>query len=126
MVDCLGGCERILKTPIPIAYSIHIKQLLLIYCLSLPFQVVNDLDWWTAPVVCVISFTVFGIEAIGIEIENPFGRDPNDLPLDNICKTMQTNIEELITFAPCVRHWKEGTRQETEKNGETSRRTKNS
>jgi ion channel-forming bestrophin family protein len=105
MVDCLGGCERILKTPIPLAYSIHIKQLLLIYCLSLPFQVVNELDWWTAPVVCVISFTVFGIEAIGIEIENPFGQDPNDLPLDTICKTMQTNIEELITFAPCVRHW---------------------
>lgn len=110
MVDALGGCERILKTPIPLAYSIHLKQLLLIYCLSLPFQVVNELDWWTAPVVCVISFTVFGIEAIGIEIENPFGRDPNDLPLDDICKTMQTNMKELITFAPCVRHWQEGKR----------------
>jgi putative membrane protein len=114
MVDCLGGCERILKTPIPLAYSIHIKQLLLIYCLSLPFQVVNDLDWWTAPIVAVISFTVFGIEAIGLEIENPFGRDPNDLPLDNICKIMQTNIEELISFAPCARHWEEGKRQEAE------------
>jgi putative membrane protein len=105
MVDVLGGCERILKTPIPLAYSIHLKQLLLIYCLSLPFQIVNDLEWWTALIVCVISFTVFGIEEIGIEIENPFGRDPNDLPLDRICKTMQTNIEELISLAPCVRHW---------------------
>jgi putative membrane protein len=105
MVDVLGGCERILKTPIPLAYSIHLKQLLLIYCLTLPFQVVRDLEWWTAPIVGVIGFTVFGIEAIGIEIENPFGHDSNDLPLDNICNTMQTNIEELITLAPCVRHW---------------------
>lgn len=106
MVDVLGSCERILKTPIPLAYAIHLKQLLLIYCLSLPFQIVNDLNWWTGLVVGVISFTVFGIEEIGIEIENPFGYDANDLPLDTICATMQRNIEDLITLAPCVRHWR--------------------
>lgn len=100
MVDGLGGCERILKTPIPLAYAIHLKQLLLIYCLSLPFQMVMDLNWWTAVVVGVISFAVFGIEEIGIEIENPFGKDPNDLPLDRICDTMQRNIEDLISLSP--------------------------
>ena len=98
MVDVLGGCERILKTPIPVAYSIHLKQLLLIYCLTLPFQLVTELAWWTAPIVSVISFTVFGIEQI--EIENPFGLDANDLPLESICKTIQINIEELINFIP--------------------------
>lgn len=106
MVDVLGSCERILKTPIPLAYSIHLKQLLLLYCLSLPFPMVNDLHWWTAAVVGLISFAVFGIEEIGIEIENPFGYDANDLPLDTICATMERNIEDLITLAPCVRHWK--------------------
>lgn len=106
MVEALGACERILKTPIPLAYSIHLKQLLLIYCLSLPFQIVEEFQWGTAIIVSLISFTVFGIEEIGIEIENPFGRDPNDLPLDQICNTMQVNIEDLITLAPCVRHWK--------------------
>lgn len=100
MVDVLGGCERILKTPIPVAYSIHLKQLLLIYCLALPFQLVTELTWWTAPIVSIISFTVFGIEQIGIEIENPFGLDANDLPLESICKTIQINIEELINFIP--------------------------
>jgi putative membrane protein len=49
---------------------------------------------------------VFGVEAIGIEIENPFGKDPNDLPLDNICQTMEINIEDLISLAPSVRHWR--------------------
>lgn len=106
MVDVLGSCERILKTPIPLAYSIHLKQLLLLYCLSLPFPMVNDLHWWTAFIVGLISFAVFGIEEIGIEIENPFGYDYNDLPLDTICNTMQRNIEDLITLSPCVRHWK--------------------
>ena len=106
MVDVLGSCERILKTPIPLGYAIHLKQLLLIYCLSLPFQIVNELNWLTGLVVGLISFTVFGIEQIGIEIENPFGYDSNDLPLDTICNTMQRNIEDLITLAPCVRHWR--------------------
>ena len=105
MVDVLGACERILKTPIPLAYSIHLKQLLLIYCLSLPFQLVDGLNWWTGFVTGLISFAVFGIEEIGIEIENPFGYDANDLPLDTICATMQRNIEDLITLAPCVRNW---------------------
>ncbi len=106
MVDVLGNCERILKTPIPLAYAIHLKQLLLIYCLLLPFPMVNELHWWTGLVVGLISFTVFGVEEIGLEIENPFGHDANDLPLDTICSTMQRNIEDLITLAPCLRHWK--------------------
>ncbi len=102
MVDTVGGCERILKTPIPLAYAIHLKQLLLIYCLLLPFQLINDLGWWTGAIVGLISFTLFDIEAIGIEIENPFGYDPNDLPLDAICITILRNIEDLITFTPSI------------------------
>jgi ion channel-forming bestrophin family protein len=95
LVDSLGGCERILKTPIPLAYSIHLKQLLIIYCLSLPFQFVGILVWWTIPVVMLVSFTLFGIEEIGIEIENPFGNDKNDLPLDDICQNIKNYIAEL-------------------------------
>ncbi|HEY9876146.1 MAG TPA: bestrophin family ion channel [Candidatus Obscuribacterales bacterium] len=100
MVDVLGGCERILKTPMPMAYAIHLKQMLLIYCLLLPFQLVHDLSWATGPIVALISFTLFGIEEIGVEIENPFGHDANDLPLDAICATMRRNIEDLITLSP--------------------------
>ncbi|WP_416667701.1 bestrophin family protein [Egbenema bharatensis] len=100
MVDCLGSCERILKTPIPLAYAIHLKQLLLIYCLLLPFQFVNDLNGWTILLVAIISFSLLGIEEIGIEIENPFGRDPNDLKLDAFCETMKRNIDDLITIEP--------------------------
>ena len=102
MVDMLGGCERILKTPMPLAYAIHLKQLLLIYCLLLPFQIVHNLDLWTGPIVALIAFTLFGIEEIGIEIEDPFGHDPNDLPLDAICTGIQRNMEDLISLSPSV------------------------
>ncbi len=96
MVDALGACERILMTPIPLAYALHLKQLLLIHCLLLPFQMVQGLGWLTGPIVALLSFMLFGIEEIGIEIENPFGRDPNDLPLDLICAKMQHNIDDLL------------------------------
>ncbi len=103
LVDMLGTCERILRTPMPLAYAIHLKQLLVLFCLLLPFQVVDELKWWTAPAVAVVSFTLFGIEAIGVEIENPFGTDPNDLPLDKICETIEQNIDDLICMEPHYR-----------------------
>jgi len=102
LVDNLGACERILKTPMPLAYAIHLKQLLLLYCFLLPFQIVANLHWWTGLISALVSFTLLGIEAIGLEIENPFGYDENDLPLDAICKTMRLNIDDLISLTPTV------------------------
>ena len=102
LVDNLGACERILKTPMPLAYAIHLKQLLLLYCFLLPFQIVQSLGWWTGFISALVSFTLLGIEAIGLEIENPFGYDENDLPLDAICKTMKRNIDDLISLTPTV------------------------
>jgi putative membrane protein len=102
LVDNLGACERILKTPMPLAYAIHLKQLLLLYCLLLPFQMVDKLVWWTGFINALVSFTLLGIEAIGLEIENPFGYDANDLPLDAICNTMKRNMEDLISLTPSI------------------------
>lgn len=102
LVDVVGGCERILKTPLPLSYSIHLKQLLVMYCVALPFQVVGELNWWTVPVVALVAFAVFGVEEIGLEIENPFGCDLNDLPLNTICQTMERNIQDLITLTPSI------------------------
>lgn len=92
----LGGCERILTTPLPWAYTIHLRHLLILYCFALPFQMVLPLGWWTIPVVGIVSFSLLGVEEIGVEIENPFGHDPNDLRLDNFCDELQRDLEELI------------------------------
>jgi putative membrane protein len=96
LLEAVTTCERILLTPIPLAYAIYLKRLLLIYCLSLPFQVVDTLHWWTTPIAIILSFVLLGIEEIGTEIENPFGNDANDLPLEEICTTILDNIEDLI------------------------------
>ncbi|MFN3362077.1 MAG: bestrophin family protein [Pseudanabaenaceae cyanobacterium] len=100
LVDALGICERVQKTPIPAAYSIHLKQILLIYCVFLPFQIVDAFGWITGLATVMVTFVLLGIEEIAEEIEDPFGTDPNDLPLDQICHNINRNIEDLISLAP--------------------------
>jgi len=96
LIDMIGGCERILKTPLPFSYGIHLKQLLFLYNILLPFQSIEVLGWSTIPFVTIVSYMLYGIEAIALEIENPFGRDKNDLPLDQICQTINQNIQDFI------------------------------
>jgi ion channel-forming bestrophin family protein len=105
MVDVLGGCERISKTPLPLAYQIHLQQILLIYCLILPLKIVNNLGLFTALVVGIMTFTLLGIEEIARQIENPFGYDENDLQLDVICQAMLKNIQDLISLPPSVQNY---------------------
>ncbi|OXA37642.1 UPF0187 protein sll1024 isoform X2 [Folsomia candida] len=96
LVDCLTAFERILRTPIPLAYSVHLHQAVWLYLLALPYQLVGVLNWFTIPAVTLASFALLGILGIGWEIENPFGYDANDLPLDDFCKVIQKEIQTII------------------------------
>lgn len=104
LVNSFGGSERIIKTPVPLVYAIHLKGLLLIYCLLLPLQVVTAFGWYTAPIVALISFALFGIDEIGSELEDPFGYEANDLPLDDNCTMLLRNIEELSMLEPTLKN----------------------
>ena len=91
----LGAYERILNTPVPLAYSLHLHHLIYLYCLLFPFQVVDSLQWLTVPATCLVAFALFGIEEIGVEIQDPFGYDENDLELDRYCEIIRSNVEEI-------------------------------
>ncbi|OBK27760.1 hypothetical protein A5634_22145 [Mycobacterium asiaticum] len=92
LVDYLGSCERIRKTPMPFAYAVHLRRALVLYCFTLPFAMVETFGWTTIVDVLVIAYTFFGIEEIGVEIEDPFGYDANDLPLEDICEAIHRNV----------------------------------
>lgn len=99
MVDILGGCERILKTPVPLVYTIVLKFLMIVYFLMSPLGLVQGLGLTTGLVTAFVSFIYLSINEVGAEIEEPFGHDPNDLPLDFICDTINRNVEDLIKYA---------------------------
>jgi putative membrane protein len=82
--DAWGGAERIVRTPIPFAYAQHIKTFLVLFIFTAPFAVVDAMGVLTPVASALIAFALFGIDEIGVEIEDPFGNDANDLPLDRI------------------------------------------
>jgi ion channel-forming bestrophin family protein len=99
LIDYLGACERIHKTPLPFAYVVHLRRALILYCFTLPFALVEDFGWGTILDTLLVAYVFFGIEEIGVEIENPFGEDDNDLPLERICATIEQNLLALLDDA---------------------------
>jgi len=99
MLDAFGGCERVLATPLPIAYNIAISQITWLYVMVLPFQLYPKLDWVTIPGTIVAAYIILGIAAIGREIENPFGTDVNDLDLDGYCAQLAHDLN-ILTARP--------------------------
>jgi putative membrane protein len=96
LIDYLGGCERIRATPLPYGYAVHLRRALIFFFFSLPFVLVPDFHWSTIPAVLLSSYIFFGIEEIGVEIENPFGESINDLPLETICQSIEQNLRDIL------------------------------
>ncbi|KAK1750143.1 Bestrophin, RFP-TM, chloride channel-domain-containing protein [Echria macrotheca] len=94
--DVLVGTDRVLNTPLPIAYAIAISQITWVYVLVLPFQLLT-LEWVTIPATVVASYIILGILFIGREIENPFGHDVNDLPLEAFCAQIASDIDVIAS-----------------------------
>lgn len=75
-------CERIQGTPLPFAYTLLLYRTAWLYCLLLPFGLAGSLGWSTPIVAALVAYAFFGLDALGDELEEPFGTDANDLPLD--------------------------------------------
>jgi hypothetical protein len=97
LTEIQTGTERVLNTPLPEAYSIVISQITWIYVLALPFQLYKSLSWVTIPGSLLAAYIILGIAAIGKEIENPFGHDVNDLPLDSFCNELSEELDILMS-----------------------------
>ncbi|MBF0343371.1 MAG: bestrophin family protein [Nitrospirae bacterium] len=92
----LSNCERIRYSPVPLAYVLHLKGFMYLFCLTIPFSLVSTFGWWTIFFGAMIAYVFIGIEEIGIEIEDPFGDDPNDLPLDEFCENVKSTLQDIF------------------------------
>lgn len=87
-----AGCERIASTPIPFAYTLLLHRTAYLYCVLLPFGLIDVIGVMTPMVVAIVSYTFFGLDALGDEIEQPFGTRPHHLPLDALCRVIEIDI----------------------------------
>lgn len=98
LVNNQGVCELIVKTPVPFCHASHIKKLLFLYLITLPFVLVPLMNWFGIFMTAFVAFGLIGIEEAGVEIEDPFGMDPNDLPIDEMCNQVLNECEDLVTL----------------------------
>ena len=94
--DITGACERIRNTPIPFSYSSYVKQFVLLYALVLPFGLVRDFGYGSIIASMLVFFATMGLELLANEVEEPFGTDPNDLPIDDIAARAANDVRTLL------------------------------
>jgi ion channel-forming bestrophin family protein len=95
-IDIIGACERIRNTPIPYSYMMYVKKFIFIYIITLPFGFVTQSGYMTVIIVVLITFVLMSVELIAEEIEDPFGRDLNDLPTDELAEKIKLNVREIL------------------------------
>ena len=91
-----ASCERIKHTPIPFSYTLLLHRTAYMYCFLLPFGLVDTTGFMTPFVVAIVAYTFFGLDALGDEIEEPFGLETNDLPLDTLCRSIEISLLESL------------------------------
>ncbi|MBF5040982.1 bestrophin [Aggregicoccus sp. 17bor-14] len=92
----LTACERLRSTPLPFSYTVLLHRTAYLFCLLLPFGLADSVGWFTPVVATLVAYTFFGLDRLGDELEEPFGTDPNDLPLLALARTAERNLLEAL------------------------------
>jgi putative membrane protein len=95
LTDALGACERIKNTPIPYSYNMFIKKVIFLYVFSMPIGFVREFGYWAMPIVAMVFYVFCSIELIAEEIEDPFGNDMNDLPMNEMCENIKKQLASI-------------------------------
>ncbi|WP_372016835.1 bestrophin family protein [Pseudoxanthomonas sp. 10H] len=100
MSSIQAGCERILTTPLPFAYTLLLHRFAWLFCVLLPLGLVGALGWATPFVSALLAYAFFGLDRLGDELEDPFGLEPNDLPLDALARTIEIDLFDALGERP--------------------------
>jgi putative membrane protein len=93
--DVIGGCERIASTPLPFSYSVMIHRTIYLFCVMLPFGLVDGAGLLTPLFALLVAYAFMALEAIAAQIEDPFGLEENDLALNAICDAIEAALHDM-------------------------------
>lgn len=94
--DIIGACERIKNTPIPYSYNNFLKKFIFIYVSTIPLALVWNFGYYSALISVFIFYVLVSMEILAEEIEDPFGLDDNDLPVDELTQKITANVKEIL------------------------------
>jgi ion channel-forming bestrophin family protein len=96
LCNAQGACERIKNTPLPRQYDYLPRVLIAIFCLLLPFGLVEGLMMLTPVASTLVSFIFVSLETIGRDIENPFDNSVHDTPLSTLTRAIEINLRQNL------------------------------
>jgi putative membrane protein len=97
LIDHIGACERILKTPLALALSVKIRRFIFLYLVALPFGIFDKAGMMTPMIVMLVAYPLLSLDQIGVELQNPFSSQRlSHLPLTDICRAIQDNLTALL------------------------------
>jgi len=98
LINHVGACERILKTPVPRVYAIKVRRFIMLFLLTLPLSLLHKLetDWLIPLITMMVAYPLVALDQISVELQNPFNNlNLSHLPLDDIAATIQRNVQEV-------------------------------
>lgn len=97
LIDHIGGCERILKTPMPLVYAIKTRRFILLYLLLLPFSLINTIGLTSVLITVLVAYPLLSLDRIGYELQNPFAiKNLSHLPLETICQGIKSSGMDIL------------------------------
>lgn len=95
-----AGCERIATTPLPFVYSLLVRRTTYLYCLFLPFALLDAGGLLTPLIAAIVAYVFFGLQAVTNELEHPFSDGSNGLPLGAMCRVIEISVAEALNETP--------------------------
>lgn len=92
LVDSLGGCEKIARTPTPLGHVLLMERFIALYLATLPFMLVTRVEMLAPVATMLIAYPILQLDALGAALDDPFGHDPSHLPLTRICLVIEKDL----------------------------------
>ncbi len=96
MTSIQTACERLRSTPMPFTYTLLLHRTAWLFCLLLPLGLVSTLGMATPAATTILAYAFFGLDALGEELEEPFGLSQNALPLDALVRAIEIVTLEAL------------------------------
>ena len=99
LLDVCGGCEKIRVTPLSPSYKSLLRTGLVVNVLAGPWFIAPEFGLWGVPLFELVCFFLLGVELIDSVVEEPFGRERDDLDLDRYCQTIRDGVAASLPLA---------------------------